>query len=401
MSALSACLERGDGAELPQASVALEDLPERQHAWNEYLERDGHGNHVAPEHHVLLALEYVGEEPTDETDRDELEAAFETLERAFERGNDGLVFTVGYGPAYFERFDDALPGGVDLPPPEPMAAFEDPVLDEYDALVHLASDHGSAVLSAEEALTGGLSELNGLAVEGSLEGVFTVADRRTGFIGQGLPAERQEEVPAIEREEPVPEDAPMFMGFESGFRRNQASEDRVTIREGPFADGTTTHLSRIRLDLRQWYLQDSREQRVSKMFCPAHAAEGRVEGAGHNLGDDAGVDGCAETLEEDARSGVVGHSQKLVRAREDDDPLLLRRDVSSTDDGEAGVHFLSHQREVGEFAAVREAMNGSGLSSAIGTRTNNGILQYLEVTRRANFLVPPRRHRSLPEPDPG
>ena len=52
---------------------------------------------------------------------------------------------------------------------------------------------------------------------------------------------------------PVPADAPLYMGFKSGFRKNQASEDDVTIADGPFAGGTTMHVSYMRLRLDSWY----------------------------------------------------------------------------------------------------------------------------------------------------
>jgi len=101
--------------------------------------------------------------------------------------------------------------------------------------------------------------------------------------------------------------------------------------------------------------------------------------------------------------GVVGHSQKMVEVREDDSPTILRRDFDSTDDGKAGLHFLSLQRSVADFEDTREAMNGTELAerSALGQRNNNGILQYMNVERRGNYLVPPRRHRSLPVGCPG
>jgi len=194
------------------------------------------------------------------------------------------------------------------------------------------------------------------------------------------------------------------MGFKSGFDGNQASEDRVSIESGPFAGGTTQHLSRIRLQLQQWYEQDSRDQRVSKMFCPAHADEGRVEGTGGNLGTDSAIEDCGENVvEESRREGVVGHAQKLSRARDDDDsPRLLRRDFDSTDGGEAAVHFLSLQASIADFVATKTAMNGTDVAddSAVGQRVNNGILQYMRVERRGNYLLPPRELRALPPADP-
>jgi len=277
-SALSACLQREETEDVPQATLAPDALPDRQHAWNEFLGTDDDGNVRPPEHHLLLGLEYVGDGPAEATaERERLEAAFRTLEKAYKRGNEGLAFTMAYGPAYFDRFDADL-AGIDLPEPTSLTPFDDPELDEYDALLQVASDYGHVTLSVEEALKGELEELNGIDVEGTFDGIFEVRDRRTGFIGRGLPADNQSGVHGIPDGDPVPDDAPMFMGFKSGFRQNQASEDRVTIDEGPFAGGTTIHLSKIQLHLHQWYNQDSRGQRVSKMFSPNHNAADLVEG---------------------------------------------------------------------------------------------------------------------------
>jgi hypothetical protein len=405
-AALSACLDR-EGVDLPQGPEDPSSLPERQHAWNEYLSRDDHGNAVAPRHHAVLLLEYAGEGTPAAAERGTLEDAFRSLERAYPRSNEGLLFTVGYSPRYFSRFDASLPASVDLPEPEALAPFEDPEPDRPDAVVHLASDYGQVVLGAEEALLGEREDLNGVEIAG-LDGALERAERRTGFVGAGLPAENQA-VDGIPEGEPVDEDAPLYMGFKSGFEKNQASEDRVTIREGPFAGGTTQHLSKIRLRLDQWYQQDDRFQRVGKMFCPAHAESGRVEGVGENLEDGSDMGECSEPDEAARHHGLVGHSQKMVSARErvagdqqDDAPVILRRDFDSTDDGEAGLHFLAVHRTVSDFVDTRRAMNGTDVAeaSAVGQRTNNGILQYMKVRRRGNYLLPPRSHRSLPTPRP-
>jgi hypothetical protein len=55
------------------------------------------------------------------------------------------------------------------------------------------------------------------------------------------------------------------------------------------------------------------------------------------------------------------------------------------------------------FEGVRKAMNGDDLtdvSPAIRQRVNNGILEYIFVERRGNFLVPPMQLRSLPPARP-
>ncbi|WP_336338024.1 DUF7405 family protein [Haloarcula brevis] len=399
-AALAACLDRGSGT-VPEGTDDPSSLPERQHAWNAALATDDAGNHRLSRHHVLLLLNYPGDGTPSDADREQVESALRDLERAYEWSNEGLLFTLGYSPAYFDRFEADV-AGVDLPEPAALAPFEDPEFDTPDALLHLASDDERVVIEAEEALKGTREAANDHEMTATFEGVLHEADRRTGFVGAGLPAENQD-ADGIPDSEPVPDDAPLFMGFKSGFDGNQASEDRVTVDSGPFAGGATQHLSKIRLQLQQWYEQESHDQRVSKMFCPAHAAEDKVEGVGENLGTDSGVDECpADVVESSRREGVVGHAQKMSRAREDDAPTILRRDFDSTDGGEAGVHFLSLQRSIADFVATKQAMNGTDVAadSAVGQQVNNGILQYMTVTRRGNYLLPPRSLRALPPADP-
>ncbi len=402
-AALSACQERED-VDLPTGPEDLSGLPDRQHAWNATLATDDHGNVVAPRHRVVLLLNYAGDGPPSDADRKTVESAFQSLEHAYPRSNEGLLFTVSYSPAYFDRFDESLPDSVDLPEPKALAPFENPEFDAPDAVVHLASDYGKVVLGAEEALLGETETLNGVEVSG-VDGVLEKVERRTGFVGEGLPADHQDVV-GIPDSEPVDEDAPLYMGFKSGFQKNQATEDAVTIDEGPFAGGATQHVSKIRLHLHQWYEQDDREHRVSTMFCPVHAEENLVEDAGDNLGDTSLMEekGCPAHADDHARDkGVVGHSQKSARARDEDgNPLIIRRDFDSTDDGQATLHFVALQDAISKFVETREAMNGTDLadSGAVGQRTNNGILQYMSVERRGNYLLPPRDHRSLPAPRP-
>jgi len=398
-SALAACMDRED-ADVPGGVDDPATLPERQHAWNDVLSRDDAGNALPPRHHALVHLDLDADGAPSGDARESVEAALRSLERAYERSNDGLLFTISYSPAYFERFDAALPESVDLPEPEPLSALEDPALDEPDALLHLASDHASAVLEAEEAVHGNRDTANGVDVTGALTDAFSVADRRSGFVGEGLPADNQD-TDGVPDSEPVSEDAPLYMGFKSDFEKSQATEDRVTIQSGPFAGGATQHVSHIDLNLTQWYEQDDRESRVAQMFCPAHADSGAVEGSGENLGDSPQLDDCGDPVETGGERGVVGHGQKLQRVREDGRPVILRRDFDSTDGGHAGVHFLALQREIADFERTREAMNATDVSgqTPVGRTQNNGIRQYLSVTHRGNYLLPPRSSRALPTPE--
>jgi hypothetical protein len=401
-TALSACFDvTSDGESDPAVPAGTDDpdtLPERQHAWDESLPGDGDGNVRPAEHHALVPLSLadgaIDGDGVDVETREVTEAALRSLERAYEWSADGLLFTIGYTPAYFTRFDDPLPDAVDLPEPEPLADNEAPDFDEFDALLHLASDRPDVVLEAEEGLFGDRETLNDHEIEADLADVFErVADRRrTGFVGEGLPADHAD-VSGVP--ESVPDDAPFFMGFRSGFASSQANEDRVTIDEGPFAGGTTQHVSSMAINLEQWFDQENHYQRVSKLFSLEHAEEEAAGDVGEALGADSGLtDERIAATETDARErGVVGHAQKAARAREDGAPLLLRRDFNTVDDDRPGLHFLSLQREIGEFIRVREAMNGADLDVATA---NNGILHYLFVDRRGNYLLPPRSLRALP-----
>ncbi len=402
-AALAACLNREGPPDLPTGPTDLASLPAGQHEWNDALSTDDHGNNISPRHHLLLYLNYTQDGQPSPEDRHTIEEAFRSLDRAYQRSNEGLLFTVGYSPTYFERFE-TFPEEIDLPQPTALAPFEDPAFDTPDTILHLASDYGSVVLAAEQALFGDQDTVNDVEMKATLTGVFERADRRTGFTGTGLPAENQD-VAGIPDSKPVPDDAPLYMGFKSNFKRNQASEERVTIQNGPFAGGTTQHVSLIRLHLQQWYEQDSRHHRVATMFCPAHADQGLVEGTGENLGDSSKMteqDCPAHTTEHAQQHGIVGHSQKTARARENDSPVIMRRDFNSTDDDTASLHFLSLQRTISDFVDTREAMNGTALSEngAVGQRTNNGILQYMTVERRGNYLLPPRSLRAVPPAQP-
>ena len=419
IAGLSACLD-ADGDEGDETAALSgvpagdpDTVPARQHAWNDVLERDEDGNVVAPTHHVLrglsvspdLAAAIENSDTAAVSDaRDRFSEALTDIEHAFEWSNEGLLFTVGYAPGYFDRFDHGHdgPAGVDLPEPVALTSLEDPEFDTADVLVHLASDSPEAVLAAEEALFGEESAANGEPIT-DVTDLFEPVDRRTGFLGPGLPREHRD-VQGVPDDAPIPEEAPLFIGFKNGFAGSQAPEDRVTIAGGPFAGGTTEHVSTLQTQLNAWWDQENHSQRVKKMFSPTHADEERVGEWGEKLGSTPGVVDLPEDAVEFAREeGVVGHAQKAARARDDDGtPPLLRRDFPTTDDDHTGLHFLTLQESIADFVRVREAMTGADLAgeSGVGSRLNNGILQYVFVRRRGNYLVPPRSHRSLPDPQP-
>jgi hypothetical protein len=397
-----------DSLDVSQGSRDPSAFPERQHAWNDDMKRDSFGNVVLPNHQLLLFLEYRGSgEPTD-GEREQVEAAFRTLERAFKRlaggdpsaDNDGLVVMIGYSPGYFDRFDRDLHGSVDLQTPEAVLrrTDDDPrKADSADAVLLLSSDEVPVLLAAEEALFGDIGRVNGVPVEGRLDGAFRRSERRTAFVGKGMPRDRLDD-------DDIHEDAPLSMGYKSGFSDNVATEDRVTISSGPFAGGTTMQASKLRIDLEEWYDND-RTTRDELMFAGDHSPE-QVGAIGEGLEDDSGVtEADVAALDERAEErGRVGHAAKTAQARDEDfDPLILRRSEGVNnafhEDGRVDFNFTAVMEGIEAFVETRRAMDSPELDEHI-EEGGHGIVPYMEVTNRATVLIPPRSLRSLPDPDP-
>jgi dye decolorizing peroxidase len=108
--------------------------------------------------------------------------------------------------------------------------FELPAIDDYDFCLHLACDDERRLADIEAALTHGAPLAS---ADGPLDPSTALIWRetRTGFTGAGLPAGRQD-TGGIPAGRPVPSSAPLFIDFRSGLRKNQATEDDVTISSG-------------------------------------------------------------------------------------------------------------------------------------------------------------------------
>ncbi|MEF8782801.1 MAG: hypothetical protein V5A39_07355 [Haloarculaceae archaeon] len=367
-----------------QPNPLADELPDRQHAWDDTLPTDADGNHLAPRHYRVLLLD-LDEDPT-EAAAATVERAMRTLESAYDYGPDGLLHMLAWGTTYFDRL-----GSLDSSPirrPKVLSRTDNPDLRSYDAALVLATNVPSHLSAADGAMFGTRSSLKGVTVDETLGEVFSVTRRKTGFLGEGLPAEHAavEGVPSD-----VSGDAPMFTGFFSGRARTQAGEGRITISDGPHAGGTTMHLSHLTESLGTWWNMAT-EDRVARMFSSEFSPEDVAE-----LGQSMPF---ADAVREHASDGDVGHWEKVRRAREDGKPLLLRRDFNTTDGRQAGVHFLSLQRQLEDFEKTRDAMNGWWLReehSDLKDRANNGILEFITVVSRANFYVPPRSERVFPD----
>ena len=415
--ALAACteLEVSGADESPRFPRGPEDpdvLSERQHFWDEDLLVNMAGNTVMPQHQLLIFLDYRGAFPPSESDRETVETALRTIERAYQRGtggdvgaqiNEGLLFMIAYSRTYFDQFDEPFPEEIGLQRPEAVleAVGEDPSkADHYDAVMLLNGDFASMLLEVEQALFGEGETVNGLPVEARLSDVFERVERRTGFIGPGVPREEIAD-PVADR---IDENAPLSMGFESGFRDNLPDNDRVAFHEEPFKDGTTFLVSRLGIDLERWY-DNTHEDRIELMFSTEHS-EAEVGQVGERLGADSGIteEIVDSRHERAAEHGRIGHSTKTATARDDSfEPTIHRRsEAVATDlirEGVVGFNFSSIQADTQRFVEVREAMNVDAHDVDVPDE-EHGIIDYLETLNRATFLVPPRSQRALPSPQP-
>jgi hypothetical protein len=361
-------------------------LPEGQHEWVATLARDPHGNPISPMFDRLLLFDIDGK-PSPAYAR-LLEASLRTLERTYRWGPSGLLVTAGWSPGYFEH---TLGVHAPIPYAQALSDFELPAIDDYDVCLHLACDDEGRLAAVEAALIHGapLPVSDGpLDISAGLRWRET----RTGFTGAGLPAQRQQ-VGGIPPGNPVPKSAPLFMGFKSGLRKNQAGEADVTIRTGPFAGGTTMQVSYMRLRLDSWYQDLNENQRVARMYAPQVTPE-EVAHFTTDAPSDPNLLGQAIN-----RYGVIGHAQTSARARRNGKPLIIRRDFNTVDGGQAGLHFVSVQRTIEDFVTTRQAMNATSAqlqNPAIGDTVNNGINEFMFVLKRANYILPPRSLRSFP-----
>jgi dye decolorizing peroxidase len=384
--------ERALAAPQPPERVPLggqpKGLPKRQHAWGDYVAKDAYGNALAPKYDRLLFFDVKGT-PTPVHAR-LLESRLRTLERHFHWSHTGLLFTVSWGPSYFKLLGVRSP----IPRASKLSSFEHPEIDNYDVCLHLACDDEKRLKQIEAALVHG-RKLPGVDSPLSLKSALTWRETRTGFTGTGIPAAKQN-VKGIPSGHPVANDAPLFMGFQSGLRKNQNTEDGVTISHGPFAGGTTMHVSYMREPLESWYRKLSQEDRIALMFSPETNAKRQqriIEG--HT---DASAN-TKELVEAIKKYGRVGHSQATAQARKHGRPLIIRRDFNTVDGNYAGLHFVAVQKSIQDFVVTRNAMNASGahnINQQVTDTKNNGINAFMKVRRRANYIMPSRADRSFP-----
>jgi len=350
-------------------------LPIRQHAWQQTLTPDAFGNPTPPRFDRLLLFDVKGTATPNSARL--LEAALRELERSYPWGPSGLLFTAAWSPDYFER---VLRINAPIPRAKPLSDFESPAIDSYDLCLHLACDDEDRLQEVAQALISKLAP------------ALRCRETRTGFTGAGLPAAHQR-VSGVPSGDPVTRASPLFMGFKSALKKNQASEEAVTISGGAFDQGTTMAVSYMQLTLDSWYRDLSYRQRVALMYSPQTTPD-RVTKFTTDAESNPG-----QLSQAIRKYGVIGHAQASARARVNGKPVILRRDFDTVDGGLAGLHFVALQLSIADFVATRTAMNQAGaqlVNPAITDTVNNGINAFIFVQRRGNYIVPSRPDRSFP-----
>ncbi|MET8650140.1 DUF7405 family protein [Nocardia aurea] len=347
-------------------------LPAGQHEWEATFGHDELDRPIPPRRQLLVFAD-LADAPS-AAGAAHLESALALLESRYPYGPDGLLTTVGWGTAWFDRHTEHL-GLINVA--ARMSRWEDPVIETPHAIFHLASDHAEVLDDAFDTLFG-----DGPNAQGQYLKAQSV---RRGFVGAGLPSEALPELG-------IPQHSPLLFGFHSIHRGNQATEQSITIGDGPLAGGTTAHVSRIELDVERWHAR-SRDAQAALLYAPTVTAA-----QAEKFADDAPSD--YQSYEQTARShGIVGHAQAAARARVDNVPVINRRDFATVDDGKPGTHFVALQRELRDFNNTRAIMNaadGPGYHRAVGARRRNGINAFFDVTHRATVGIPPRASRAYP-----
>jgi hypothetical protein len=142
-----------------------------------------------------------------------MERALRHLEILFSHGPAGLLTVVGWGPNTSFGTPAATPP---ISRPVALARDERAVMEDIDVCIHLAADDNDRLDGVVAALLG-----DGPA---GLGDPLRLREIRTGVAGDGLPAR-------FVRSD-IAEDSPLLLGFHSGLRRDQATENEITIDHG-------------------------------------------------------------------------------------------------------------------------------------------------------------------------
>ena len=386
-----------------------------------------------------------------------LEQALAAVEARYPFSPGGVFALLAYGVPYFERLsggldgplvrgqipallrdrdrlalEEAVPGPTDVSAANPdvtKRTFNVPVrIESSDMLIVLRSDSTTIIDDVIAYLTTDRARLGGRAVAPSrLAGLVRVTSRRLMFAQMGLPR-RLADRHGLAYAPMIHPRSPMWMGFVdqqvdgSGPAAittfaGSPSARFTTARAGDYFDNASiVHLSHVIEDLAEFYLTEPYVERVQYMFrsnpIPALGNSDQFTDAGgpaflHNrfqgAGDAARSAAAEHTYRGERRLGHLSALQRSSRAA-DGTPVHIRADGPGFDSMDVPdhslqpkLHFAVFVPTAERFARMRHDQAALDLAKRHGvTPRHNGIERFITATRRQNFLVPPRRHRSFP-----
>ena len=434
----------------PMRTAVVANAPEEQHLLLGVREISDNAVEVLvpPLHHqVVTARLKVRESRADlrEAQR-ELEATLADLDRRYVPTPEGLGFTIAWGLPYFRRYvpelaDRYLPidgraskakgkerrvllEAIRFPSDRPET-----ILEQNDLAVLLRSDHLDHVADGAE------------TVFKRLDGLFELRSIRKGFAGGGFGGGRSlpkqmAMAAGVRGADLIPDSAELFLGFTSTQKAGLGHGSIANLETlgysdggpgGYFRGGTHMHVSHLFEDLEAWFINFDHGDRVNTAFRPGLDVP---SGTLTVRQDPRDVATPGDNREDYRRLGVIGHSAAIqtssrlpadftasdgtvfpkgaaIPQRADfntlDSPFFWSADPAADDyrpDPAAGIHFIVFNPTSDDFHRNRLAMDGvlpdgTHLPFNRGDR-GQGINSVLKTTHRQNFLVPPRKHRSLP-----
>lgn len=392
-------------------------------------------------------------------DQATLAAALARVEQAYPFSPSGVFTTVAYGIPYFERLpggfagslvgehiprlasepqrpalEEAVPGPTDVSSQNPAITkqrFNVPVqIESNDMLLTLRSDSSEILDDVLSWLTEADTTLAGVEAGGSgLGELLQVTSRRLMFVEQGLPRAiaQAQALPYAEMVNPA---SPMWMGFVSQqvsssgppavvtFLGNSAAKLTSARRGDYFDNGSIQHLSHVIQDLEQFYERpgETYERREAEMFSADPPPRVANQNPYANGGGPAVIENVFAGTQQAEREAEGAHNfdaqphiahttalQRTSRAQ-NRTPMHIRADGPGYDtldvpDGSSQpkLHFSIFVPTAQFFATMRASQASLDLAQRYAVpQSNLGLERFLTATRRQNFLVPPRRHRSFP-----
>ncbi len=389
----------------------------------------------------------------DDRDRRILSDALDIIEEQYPFRPEGIFPCIGYGLPYFQRLPQELVAEhmPRLLSDDSRFALEEAMIcktdvselnaqihkktfhiptniEQNDLLITLRSDSMNNVMDVANWLRGGRT-LHGTRIEPPpLKQLLEITSMRLMFVQIGLPYKiaNHAKLPYANIINPQ---SSMWMGFVdqhvngSGpaeittFQGNDSARLTDTNEGDYFYNGSIQHLSHVIQDLQTFYgSNETYAERVQYMFRSTNVPSKGYSDQFHHGGGPAFLDNVYMGADDAERNAMglkthggerrMGHLTALQQSSraQDGTPMHIRVDGPGFDNldvpdssNQPKLHFSIFVPSADFFLTMRNNQAAENLCQKYRVpEDDNGLERFLTATRRQNFLVPPRRHRSFP-----